>query len=375
MHPSRPPPLRPAEANANVTENRAAAAIAGQGYFATQNYAGVSRLLLAGYDNIIPDADYRDPVWWGFSSLPNVSFITGDSYWEQERLLRFVCDRDFDFSSTFFAVEPNSTYRVRARIWNNGGSWSGAFWPLIHMPNVAWWSLKHGTGVDDNVANAANAIVANGDTGYQDLYFRVSANSMRKIQFRFKSTARGSDVLIQVAISKVPQLGKDLIKSGTATKYLVAEIETGQGIAAAIAGQGAGATANNLAQLDPTAAGQLTTAYNGGVQSAAYGGTIKRKIGSGGTLALSAIVNCAAGGVSGSITCVIQSRPYGGSWSNVASGSGSSTGPSEPGGDDASGTFTNSTGIEQVFEFRVVESRTPSGAGGSILASQSYVTG
>lgn len=146
-------------------------------------------------------------------------------------------------------------------------------------------------------------------------------------------------------------------------------------IAAAIAGQGAGATANSLAALDATAAAQLTTAYNGGVQSAAYGETIKRKIGPGGTLALSALVNCDAGGVSGSIRARIESRPYGGSWSTVDTGSGSSTGPGEPGGDSTSGTFTNSTGVEQVFEFRVIEVRTPSGAGGAILASQSYVTG
>jgi len=367
----------PAEAGANVTESRAAAAIAGQGYFATQNYAGASRLLVSGYDNIIPDGDYRDPSWWGFSGLPNVGFLAMDSYWEQNRSISFTCDRDFDFSSAYFNIEPGSVYRVRTRIWNNdaGAGWTGNFWALIHMPNVAWWSLKHGAAVNSDVGGSANAIAAIGDTGVQEFYFRATSNTMRNIQFRFKSTARGSRVDLQVMISKVPQLGKDLIKSGTATKYLVSEIETGLGTAAAIAGQGAGATANNLAQLDATAAAQLTTAYNGGVQSAAYGETIKRKIGSGGTLALSALVNCDAGGVSGSIRARIESRPYGGSWSTVATGAGSATGPSEPGGDSTSGTFTNSTGIEQVFEFRVIEVRTPSGAGGAILASQSYVTG
>lgn len=369
--------LRPAEFGANVTESRAAAAIAGQGYFATQNYAGASRLLVSGYDNIIPDGDYRDPSWWGFSGLPNVGFLAMDSYWEQSRALSFTCDRDFDFYSSYFNIEPGSVYRVRTRIWNNdaGAGWTGDFWALIHMPNVAWWSLKHGAPVNSDVGGSANAISAIGDTGVQEFYFRATSNTMRNIQFRFKSTARGSRVDLQVMISKVPQLGKDLIKSGTATKYLVSEIETGLGTAAAIAGQGAGATANNLAQLDAAAAAQLTTAYNGGVQSAAYGETIKRKIGPGGTLALSALVNCAAGGVSGSIRARIESRPYGGSWSTVATGAGSATGPSEPGGDSTSGTFTNSTGVEQVFEFRVIEVRTPSGAGGSILASQSYVTG
>ena len=369
--------LRPAEFGSNVTENRAAAAIAGQGYFATQNYAGASRLLVSGYDNIVPDGDYRDPSWWGFSGLPNVGFLAMDSYWEQNRSISFTCDRDFDFSSAYFNIEPGSVYRVRTRIWNNdaGAGWTGNFWALIHMPNVAWWSLKHGAAVNADVGGSANAISAIGDTGVQEFYFRATSNTMRNIQFRFKSTARGSRVDLQVMISKVPQLGKDLIKSGTATKYLVSEIETGLGTAAAIAGQGAGATANNLAQLDATAAAQLTTAYNGGVQSAAYGETIKRKIGPGGTLGLSALVNCDAGGVSGSIRARIDSRPYGGSWSTVATGAGSATGPSEPGGDSTSGTFTNSTGIEQVFEFRVIEVRTPSGAGGAILASQSYVTG
>ena len=352
-----------------------AAAISGQGYLATQNFALASRMLVAGYDNIIPDSDYRDSTWWGFQSLPNVSFQTGDNFWEQERQIQFVCDRDFDFSSTYFAVEPGSVYRVRARIWNNGSTWTGAFWPLIHMPGVAWWSLKHGTGVNYTVADANNAIVALGDTGVQEFYFRATANTMKKIQFRFKSTARGSNVLFQVQISKVPQLGKDLIKPGTATKYTTAEVETGLGTAAAIVGQGAGATANNLAQLDATAASQLAALANVSKQTAAYGETIKRRLAAGNAVALDAIVNCNSGGVSGSIRARIDARPYGGSWSTVATGTGSSTGPSEPGGDSVVGTFTNSTGIEQLFEFRVMDLRTPAGAGGTIIYPQSYVVG
>lgn len=147
--------------------------------------------------------------------------------------------------------------------------------------------------------------------------------------------------------------------------------------AAAIAGQGAGATANNLAQLDATAAAQLTTAYNGGVQTAGWGETLKRRIGASGSISLSAQVSVNAGGsTSGNIKARIEVSLFGAnSWSTVATGSGASVTPSEPGIDNVTSTYTNSTGSEQLFEFRVAIVRTPSTAGGATINSQSYVTG
>ena len=160
------------------------------------------------------------------------------------------------------------------------------------------------------------------------------------------------------------------------TGDLAADV-TGTHIAAGIAGQGSGATANNLAQLDATAAAQLTTAYNGGVLTVGYGETLKRRLGVGASINLAGYVACYAGGSSsGTIKARIEYSLFGsGNFSTVATGPGGVASPTEPGSDEVSDTFTNSTGIEQLFEFRVVAVRTPSTAGGAIIYSQSYLVG
>jgi len=152
---------------------------------------------------------------------------------------------------------------------------------------------------------------------------------------------------------------------------------TSLGTAAAIVGQGPGATAANLAAFDPTAASQLTTAYNGGVQTVGIGETLKRRIAAGGSLDLSAQVSVNAGGSSsGNIKARIEVSLFGaGSWSTVNTGPGASVTPSEPGLDEVTGTYTNSTGAEQLFEFRVVIVRTPGTAGGTIISAQSFIVG
>lgn len=260
--------LRPQEFGANVTEGRVSSAVANQGALAVLNNVGASRLLLPGYDNIIPDADYRDLAWWGAASFPNIQGIGVDLSWDQNRVLEFTCDRDMNIYSQFFAVELGSTYRVRCRIWNNDTNrgWTGAFWPLIHMPSVAWWSLRHGYAVDPNIANAANAIVANGDTGMQEFYFRVSSTTMRMIQFAFLSNARGSHLAIQIQINKVAQLGRDIMRNGSAARYNVNELETALGVASSYFGQTAWGTfsgsTNRVARIND--AGRIIdpTMYN-----------------------------------------------------------------------------------------------------------------
>lgn len=239
----------PDEAGANRTQNHAAAAIINQGALATQNQARASQLLVGGFDNIIPDNNYQDRTFWGIQGVGTnlAGFTDLDTNWAQSRAIYFETPQDFDYYSQFFDVEVGATYRVRALVWNNntGAGWSGAFWPLIHIPQQAWFSLVHGTSVNPDIANAANAVVANGDTwNSPDFYFRVSGNAGRRIQFRFKSNARGSGIILQVQIAKVPQLGRDLMQFGTSNAYATVQIETAQGTAAAIAGQGDLATRN-----------------------------------------------------------------------------------------------------------------------------------
>lgn len=230
---------------AAVTSLGTAAAIAGQGALATRNEITASGGNAMRFtDNLIPDNEYRDLSWWGAGNLPNFYFVTPDTGWSLQRTIEFNSDRDFDISSQFFNLERGSTYRIRCRIWNNNtaAGWSGAFWPILHIPNQAWFSLRHGTSINPEIADASNAIVANGDTLDQEFYFTLTAAAARQVQFRFKSTARGSNVAMQFHISKVNRLGRDLIRSDTNLPYQTGDIQTNLGVASAISGQSPWAT-------------------------------------------------------------------------------------------------------------------------------------
>jgi hypothetical protein len=113
------------------------------------------------------------------------------------------------------------------------------------------------------------------------------------------------------------------------------------------------------------------------VQTVGYLESLKKKIANGASINLSAQVSVDAGGSSsGNIKARIEYSLYGaGSWSTVNTGPGASVSPTEPGTDEVSATFTNSSGIEQLFEFRVIIVRTPGTAGGAIISSQSYLVG
>lgn len=196
--------------NADVTLENIADSFVGRGDLASFNNLPVSKLLVKGYDSIIPDNGYFDPIWWSFGAN-DVTFEAMDSGWLINRAIRFNNTGNFDFSSQFFNIEFDATYEIIVRIWNNNtvAGWSGAFMPLLHMPGVAWFSLKHGLDIvnPDAAPNASNAIVANGDTGDLRWNFKVTSRTMRQIQFRFKSTARGSHTIFQAQIRKLTNMG------------------------------------------------------------------------------------------------------------------------------------------------------------------------
>ncbi|WP_379921742.1 hypothetical protein [Erythrobacter sp. R86502] len=230
-----------------ITVNGVASAFTGQGLLATRNeilpsLGNGSRFI----DNLIPDNEYKDLHWWGAASLPNAALLSIDNTWTMPRVLQFTPDRNFDISSQYFTLEVGSTYRIRTRIWNNdtNAGWTGAFWPMLHIPQQDWFSLKHGRGVNPDIADANNAIVANGDTLDQEFYFTPQNNSARQVQFRFKSTARGSHVALQIHITKVSRLGRDFISEVTNMPYTTGAIQTSLGVAAGFTGQGDLATRN-----------------------------------------------------------------------------------------------------------------------------------
>ncbi|MBA2720569.1 MAG: hypothetical protein H0U52_15210, partial [Chloroflexi bacterium] len=226
-----------------VTSLGTAAAFAGQGALATQNFALASRIPSGEISNIIPDSGYYDLAFWG--NLGGVGSLADfDSGWASPRGIAITPSADFDFYSSFFDLEVGATYRIETRVWNNGaGGWTGGFQPLVHHPSVAWYSPLTGGSVSPGTHNVANgSVIANGDTGRVIKYFRCTAEVMRRIQFRFISTARGSNIQVYFQITKVAQLGKDILRNASAVPYSVAELETSLGTAASFTGQGAWAT-------------------------------------------------------------------------------------------------------------------------------------
>lgn len=155
-------------------------------------------------DSILPDPNMRDISWWA-NGVSGVQLIDDSTGWARSRLMQIARNGDFDFSTPFFPVQLGATYRVRVRIWNNSAGWTGAFWPLIHIPSYAWYSLKHGNPVNPDIADAGNAIIANGDT--LELEWTItntaaSANANREWQFRFKGqgVSSASPIFLNVEI-------------------------------------------------------------------------------------------------------------------------------------------------------------------------------
>lgn len=229
-------------------------------------------------------------------------------------------------------------------------------------------------GRSDPIADQTNTNTAAGISG-QTAWATYTGDSPSTYTLRVQYLDTSGQL---AALDRVVDRRMTLLRRADGTTALTEAMAiTSLGVAASVFGQGIGAISNSLADLDPTAASQLTTAYNGGIQTVGYGETLKRRIAAGASLDLSAQVSVNAGGSSsGNIKARIEVSLFGaGSWSTVNTGPGASVTPSEPGLDEVTGTYTNSTGAEQLFEFRVVIVRTPGGAGGTLISAQSFIVG
>lgn len=132
----------------------------------------------------------------------------------------------------------------------------------------------------------------------------------------------------------------------------------------------------SLGDLDAAAAAQLAALGSGGPVTVGYGQVIKHRIANGAARSFSAACGVNAGGNNGTLRCRIEVSVAGAnSWSTVVQGSGVSVGPGEPGQDTAEGDYTNTTGSEQLFDFRVIDARTPGTAGGTINNGQTWLSG
>ena len=163
----------------------------------------------------------------------------------------------------------------------------------------------------------------------------------------------------------------DLLETGS-TVATVANFKTSQGVAAAILNQGSGATANTLAQLDATAASQLSAALNGGAQSVARSATIEKVLNNNGVVTIDAASAIFSSGGSATYTLQIKIREVGGSDVNVGSAASVFIAASEADYLQVSGTFTNTSGGTR--RYQITCALTKSGAGTAIeTQSQSYL--
>jgi len=147
---------------------------------------------------------------------------------------------------------------------------------------------------------------------------------------------------------------------------------TSLGISAGFAYQGAGATANSLADLDPTAAGKLDTVTGASKSTVGYQEQLRRVLNPGGVLSYEAFVTRNPGSQAGYMNARVYVGPTGGTMSLVGTGSDAYVGPGEPGTSSLTGTYTNNTGVRQTFSIYVTDTIT-NGGNGPINQSQTYL--
>lgn len=395
--------LKPAQVGADVTGSNTAAAIAGQGDLATSNRAS-----LPFGQNAFANSDMTSTaIGWEFvygnnaslggsggrnvvggyygrrnvahcmissaSAIANTTYMFGPGmkgFWSggSTDVRRFglpVKAGDRVYLGGKFSIHGGSTIFIRARFFNESGT-------LLNEQDASW---NIGNGRSGGPTAAAGEPT---NFAEQGAYFTVPSGAYFAMMGCY-TYAAGGDTSIYIfvtepIIARVPasQTATLTYTPGLPDKNVDA---TGENVAAAIIGQGTGATASSLAGLDPTAAATLASLTAGASQVATYGDTIQIRLAAGASVNFSGRVSVDGSGSSfGDITCQLQSSPSGANtFSTFASGGSGTAGPGEPRSVTASGSFTNSTGIEQVFDFRVEILRTPGGAGGAIITSRSYI--
>lgn len=275
-----------------------------------------------------------------------------------------VAAGDRIFAQGRFSIHGGVQVNLRVRFWNEAGN-------LISeadaQQNIGNARLGGPSGLNGDLANYA---VVGG-------FFTAPAGACYATWGSIATSTGDVDLYLFVTepiLAKVPASQTAGLSYSPGPPDRAADA-TGENIASAILGQGPGATAPNLAAFDPTAAAQLSTAVNGGAVTVGPGETIKRKLPAGASIAATGQAALNAGGSSGTVICLLQASLAGsGSWSTFASGAPDSVGPGEPGTSYASGGYTNTTGAEQLFEFRVDAARSPGGAGGAVIPSQTFIT-
>lgn len=372
--------LKPAQAGADVTGSNIAAGFVGAGDLATQNKAG---LPFGGGNAVFYSLFEKGQTGWAVNWNPwglSVSWTTATYLGVTYGKFAFAnTAAGQSFNSGMDAIGDSGRFRVPV---SPGQTYYGQIGVEVLGPAayavgvVVVWVDASGSLLSGSYLPYTGTAVA-----FANLYAGVvtAPANARSAYIEVQTTASGagtsSVAFVQPMITGAPagQTARPAFVPGPNSDN-GADV-TGQNISAGFSGQGRGATANSLTDLDPTAAALLTTAAAGASKIAMSGQVISLFVNAGASINFNGQVATDAGGTSGTLRCQLQSSVGGAnSWSTFATGSGASVSSSEPGLDTASGTFTNSTGVGQVFDFRVNAGRTPGTAGGTVITSQSFIS-
>lgn len=350
-----------------------AAAISGQGALATQSTAGWSQIVS------VPTRLRPSPIfgesWLDISVLPYSNGAGVDSLRPQEAGANVT---EFRVASavagqgawaTYAGVAPVTVAGRVSRLQDDGYIYSSAVYNDIGSGGFLRdrWPQEAGANVTES--RVASAVAGQGSLATRSNItdgFLAGALAVRLQPHPLNTNYLGTDTIAYPDGAGVSALQpQEAGANKTETR-----------IAAAIVGQGSGATASSLAQLDPSAASQLAAVAGGGVQVAALYEPIRKVMAPGAAINFDAAAGISAGGDSGNVGLLIQvSLADANSWSNIAAGTERFVSASEPAYVTASGSFTNTSGAQRVYEFRAIDVRTPGSAGGGVVGSQSFLRG
>lgn len=353
--------LRPLEFGANITESRVSSGITGQSGWAT--YFGLSTITveqrtqkLQTDGNIESNAIYKANVgqlfdWW--PQEPNANMTEGRTAAAFNGQGALATRSNIGWDDSLFTGRPQYLTDVVDRPGYAGEKALRADYITQAGSNVALvnrWPQEAGA----NVTEGRTAAAFNGQGA---LATQSWINSGNVASFFAYSAFR---------------LSYNITRFDGSTIVTETMVLTSEGISAGFVGQGVGATANNLAQLDPTAQNDINS-LKGGQNIFGYGEIKKVYLAAGASVGLSGVASVNAGGSGGgTIRAQLVAGPAGSGRSAFATGTNEPVSASEPASSSVSGTFTNNTGTAQLFEFTITLVRTPASAGGAVNSAQSY---
>lgn len=355
--------LRPGEYGANVTEGRTAAAFAGQGQLATRNSLGWTDALFTGRPQYLTDVVDR-PGFPGEKSLRSDYVIQQGSgvalvsRWPQEAGANVTEGRTaaaFAGQSAWATYSGLSTLTVEQRtqrLQSDGYIESSTIYKSGSGFLSSFWAAEGGANVTEG--RTAAGIAGQGAFATKSQIGMYEVNSFLQygaIRYNYSITRSDGSTVVTEAMSI-----------------------TSLGIAAGFSGQGVGATANSLADLDPDQNAKLDGLVTVGRRAYGYSSPARIVLHSGATAYFEAAVRVNAGGNNGTIAGRIDVSLAGAnSWTTIATGDTDSVGPTEAGFGTVECAFTNNQGTTKAFDVRVEVTRVGGGAGGAIDVTETYL--